>query len=211
MSHVPSGHRLIVHTPRVGGHRFVWKTVERRSGFYTFQVRACAEARIALGPEPGVLGGHEVALGSSGNTRACVLWRDAAQRCSVVTSHMLDCHRRRAFWLSWAGDVIRVGAGDTRGRGLLVEWAVPGLDTISALSFTTADDNQGYWTFDEDLGAFANNINPTYNYSRSCNKTISRVTECYHWRLKLKICRLFHANMCKFDAEIKSYKDGKTI
>ena len=31
-----------------------------------------------------------------------------------------------------------------------------------------------------------------------------------HWRLKLKICRL-HANMCKFDAEIKSYKDGKTI
>ena len=32
-----------------------------------------------------------------------------------------------------------------------------------------------------------------------------------HWRLKLKICRLFHANMCKFDAEIKSYKDGKAI
>ena len=32
-----------------------------------------------------------------------------------------------------------------------------------------------------------------------------------HWRLKLKICRLFHANMCKFDAEIKSYKDGETI
>ena len=32
-----------------------------------------------------------------------------------------------------------------------------------------------------------------------------------HWRLKLKICRLYHANMCKFDAEIKSYKDGKTI
>ena len=32
-----------------------------------------------------------------------------------------------------------------------------------------------------------------------------------HWRLKLKICRLFHANMCEFDAEIKSYKDGKTI
>ena len=32
-----------------------------------------------------------------------------------------------------------------------------------------------------------------------------------HWRLKLKICRLFHANRCKFDAEIKSYKDGKTI
>ena len=32
-----------------------------------------------------------------------------------------------------------------------------------------------------------------------------------HWRRKLKICRLFHANMCKFDAEIKSYKDGKTI
>ena len=28
-----------------------------------------------------------------------------------------------------------------------------------------------------------------------------------HWRLKLKICRLCHANiMCKFDAEIKSYK-----
>ena len=33
-----------------------------------------------------------------------------------------------------------------------------------------------------------------------------------HWGLKLKICRLFHANnMCKFDAEIKSYKDEKTI
>ena len=32
-----------------------------------------------------------------------------------------------------------------------------------------------------------------------------------HWRLKLQICRLFHANICKFDAEIKSYKDGKTI
>ena len=32
-----------------------------------------------------------------------------------------------------------------------------------------------------------------------------------HWRLKLKICRLYHANLCKFDAEIKSYKDGKTI
>ena len=32
-----------------------------------------------------------------------------------------------------------------------------------------------------------------------------------HWRLKLKICPLFHANMCKFDVEIKSYKDVKTI
>ena len=32
-----------------------------------------------------------------------------------------------------------------------------------------------------------------------------------HWRLKLKICRLLHANIGKFDAEIKSYKDGKTI
>ena len=34
---------------------------------------------------------------------------------------------------------------------------------------------------------------------------------CYHRRLKLKICRLSHANMSKFDAEIKSYKDGKII
>ena len=34
-----------------------------------------------------------------------------------------------------------------------------------------------------------------------------------HWKLKLKICWLLHANniMCKFDAEIKPYKDGKTI
>ena len=33
-----------------------------------------------------------------------------------------------------------------------------------------------------------------------------------HWRLKLQICRLFHANnMCPFDAEIKSYKHWKTI
>ena len=33
-----------------------------------------------------------------------------------------------------------------------------------------------------------------------------------HWRIKLKICRLFHANnYVQVDAEIKSYKDGKTI
>ena len=43
------------------------------------------------------------------------------------------------------------------------------------------------------------------------NKHSHRVLPPGHWRLKLKICRLFHANMCNFDAEIKSYKDGKTI
>ena len=32
-----------------------------------------------------------------------------------------------------------------------------------------------------------------------------------HWILKLQSCWLFHANVCKIDAEIKSYKDGKTI
>ena len=43
-------------------------------------------------------------------------------------------------------------------------------------------------------------------------KPSHRVLPPGHWRLKLKICRLFHANiMCKIDAEIKSYKDGKTI
>ena len=43
------------------------------------------------------------------------------------------------------------------------------------------------------------------------NKSSHWVLPPGHWRLKLKICRLFHANMCKFDAEIKSYKDRKTI
>ena len=43
------------------------------------------------------------------------------------------------------------------------------------------------------------------------NKVSHWVLPPGHWRLKLKICRLYHANMCKFDAEIKSYKDGKTI
>ena len=43
------------------------------------------------------------------------------------------------------------------------------------------------------------------------NEPSHRVLPPGHWRLKLKICLLFHANMFKFDAEIKSYKDGKTI
>ena len=38
-----------------------------------------------------------------------------------------------------------------------------------------------------------------------------RVLPPGQWRLKLKIRRVLRANMCKFDAEIKSYKDEKTI
>ena len=43
------------------------------------------------------------------------------------------------------------------------------------------------------------------------NRPGHRVLPPGHWRLKLEICLLFRANICKFDAEIKSYIDGETI
>ena len=41
------------------------------------------------------------------------------------------------------------------------------------------------------------------------NKPRHRVLPPGHWRLKRRICWLFHANMCKFDAEIVIDKDGE--
>ena len=52
---------------------------------------------------------------------------------------------------------------------------------------------------------------PIYNKTALVNCECTSLQCCHHRRLKLKICRLFHANMSKFDAEIKSYKDGKII
>ena len=55
------------------------------------------------------------------------------------------------------------------------------------------------------------NDNNAFSDQSIDNKPSHWVLPPGHWRLKQKICPLFHANMCKFDVEIKSGKRSEFI
>lgn len=86
------------------GHRIAW--LSNTDMAFTFSVKACHEARVALTYEPGNVTHHnyEIVLGGWSNMESAIFDMDSSANDPVTrvpTPQLLDCQDHRSFWIQW--------------------------------------------------------------------------------------------------------------
>lgn len=168
-------------------YNYIWKTVERRDGFFTFRVRSCQDAHISLALNQGEKD-YEVVLGAFKNQKFSVRkYRGGyAQKDVVNQNGVVHCIDFRAFWISWRNNTISVGRGSIFGKNTEVELYDKDFRGVSVLGFTQwAVD--GDWFLDEELYSEFNFIVDSQNDNKRKNQRIV-VSRQYHLSFRVQTC-----------------------
>ncbi|OWF48285.1 C3 and PZP-like alpha-2-macroglobulin domain-containing protein 8 [Mizuhopecten yessoensis] len=116
---------------------------------FTFQVKACHDAHIALSQDKGVdtKNTYEIVIGGWGDQQSVI--RDCKQCAQMdVENHMphpLSCTQYRPFWISWANNIIRVGQGDIVGKSQFMMWNDTSPHDVNYVAVATGFGSSGDW------------------------------------------------------------------
>ena len=125
----------------------VWMTTNKN--LFTFQVRACSEAHIALAAIPFIYPDktYEIIIGDEGNTK-CTIRRkvngDIVKQVSLAS--LLSCDILRGFWISWEKGNILVGF-NTPYTNIFLNWTDSTPLQISSVALSTYKAGPGEWQF----------------------------------------------------------------
>ena len=110
-----SDETVTVSTPSGRTWTNVWLSVDRTD--WTFNVKACKEASLALAPAASAdLPAYEIIIGA-GNNDATSISRDkgGTAKTNDRSPNVLDCNTPRPFWVSWTNGVIAVSNCNCKG------------------------------------------------------------------------------------------------
>ena len=118
--------------------------------FLSLSIRACSDVHILLSSaataaEADARRAYEIVIGYDENVMSAIRRsRGGDAETSVLLRHLVDCAAYRAFWITWSGGVIRVGAGRLyHGEFMLYRDDAP--VAVNAFSVATAADVRGVW------------------------------------------------------------------
>ncbi|CAD5116870.1 DgyrCDS5711 [Dimorphilus gyrociliatus] len=168
-------------------YNYIWKTVERRDGFFAFRVRSCQDAHISLALNQGERD-YEVVLGSYYNTKFSLRkYRGRYVQKDVVNQNgVVHCIDFRAFWISWRNGTISVGRGSVYGRNTEVELYDKDFRGVSVLGFTQFAVDAD-WFFDEELYSEYNFIVDSQNNNNRKNQRVV-ISRQYHISFRVQTC-----------------------
>jgi hypothetical protein len=79
--------------------------------------------------------------------------RQFIKKLQLTRSHCLViCIVVCRFWITWSGDVIRVGEGVIPGYNLLMQWYIKNFIPVTGVSVATSLAAEGQWMFDLSQG-----------------------------------------------------------
>jgi Farnesoic acid 0-methyl transferase len=130
--------------------------------FFTFQVRACADARILLLEDPVdvSLYSREVILGGVGNTKVMIYDSRNATLAEQDARGLLSCNELQQFWISWnlQSMMLSIGRG-TVGSEQILQYADNAMRPIHVVSVSTVNGIDGEWQFSRDAGKLVYSAN----------------------------------------------------
>ena len=117
--------------------------------FLSLSVRACSDVHILLSSSATAAAdtrrGYEIVIGYDENVMSAIRRsRGGDAETSVLLRHLVDCAAYRAFWITWSGGVIRVGAGRLY-HGEFMSYRDDAPRAVNAFSVATAADVHGVW------------------------------------------------------------------
>ena len=145
--------------------------------YLLFNVRACAQASVAITKAPYVTENDncfEVVIGYNDNLQTVIrttVGDDGSTVASADTPDVLDCNFPRPFWLSWFGGHIKLGQGHVLDEQLLVDYNDGDVRTIGAKSFGSYIDDNAFWHVLKDAGAHdvSSLIHAVYTANSHCS------------------------------------------
>lgn len=116
---------------------------------FTFNVKACHDAHIALSQDKGVdsRNTYEIVIGGWSDQQSVI--RDCKQCAHMDTQnripHPLSCSQYRPFWVSWANNIIRVGHGNIVGKSQFMMWNDTAPHEVNYVAVATGFGSSGEW------------------------------------------------------------------
>ncbi|XP_067655796.1 uncharacterized protein 5-like [Haliotis asinina] len=150
--HVTDSQMVIFSTPTTHTYHSLFDhgIKRRHHDFFTFKVKACGDAHVALQTnyQNSNLQMYEIVLGGWSNTRSVI--RRCAQ-CTILTSYqgtMVSCSQYKQFWTSFVDGTIKAGRGGTVGQDEILSYTDPDPHTINYFAAATGFGSSGEWIFD---------------------------------------------------------------
>lgn len=146
---------ITVITPDAYTYQFVPEVPVSNKTFLTFQLKAAANAYLALSAVYSDLERktYEIVIGEN-NRRSLIREGSLGQlRAEAMTINILSEKEFRYFWVSWADHHIEVGRGTKHGQSRFLHWHVPPNKqfNINCLAVATDRASKGQWEFIEML------------------------------------------------------------
>lgn len=115
-----------------------------------FHVRACNDAHVGLFkslPSPNIRRFYEIVIGGWGNTKSVI--RDRRQGKALVQHDgtLLNCNVYRQFWISWQGQMLKVGQGKEINKRIIMEYPMRLYFDVQYVAITTGYGSEGRWLF----------------------------------------------------------------